>query len=125
MSVTLTKISTNRLEWIDISESNDIQTLSIHGNRLRTLMLMGQGLKVVDVENCQYLLSLSLARVHSLKELRGLDNNHSLQRIQISDAPNLNHLSGLKQITRVAFFDYSYCLNWRTYRWRRLINYRN
>ena len=93
----LPEISTNRLEWIDISESNDIQTLSIHGNRLRTLIADGcQGLKVVDVENCQYLLSLSLARVHSLKELRGLDNNHSLQRIQISDAPNLNHLSGLE-----------------------------
>jgi hypothetical protein len=93
----LPQISTNRLERIDISASNDIQTLSIHGVRLRTLIADGcQGLEFVDVENCQYLLNLSLARVPNLKELRGLENNHSLQRIQISDAPNLNHLSGLE-----------------------------
>ena len=120
---TLPDVSANRLEWIDISESNDINRISIHGSRLRTLIADGcQGLQFVDVRHCEYLLNLSLARVPNLEAITGLEDNHSLQKIQISDAPNLIHLSGLETNFELRSLTLVNCPEVETLpNWRRLI----
>ena len=93
----LPEVHTDRLELIDVAESNQLQSISVVAHRLRTLVADGCiELEIVDVRYCPNLIRLSLARVPTLQEIRGLVENHSLQEIQISDAPKLAHLDGLE-----------------------------
>jgi len=116
----LPSVSTIRLEWIDVAESNSLQTIRVEGVRLRTLIADGCGsLEIVDVSKSTNLRRLSLARVSKLQEIHGLVENHSLQDVQISEAPTLSHLDGLetnfelRTLTLVNCPELTHLPNWR------------
>ena len=91
-------VDADRLELIDVAESNCLVTIDVKAQRLRSIVADGcTGLEIVDLRDCPNLIQLSLARVQRLQEIRGLVENHSLQEIQISDAPKLeSHISSFR-----------------------------
>ena len=116
----LPSFPTNRLEWVDVAESNALKTIRVEGIRLRTLIADGcSNLETVDVSKSTNLRRLSLARVSKLQEIHGLVENHSLQDVQISDAPTLSHLDGLetnfelRTLTLVNCPELTHLPNWR------------
>lgn len=116
----LPMFSTERLECLDVAESSALESISVTGVRLRTLIADGcEGLERVDVTHSPSLQQLSLARVSKLKEIDGLVENHSLQHLQISEAPTLSHLDGLetnfdlRTVTLVNCPELTHLPNWR------------
>ena len=116
----LPQICTDRLELIDVAESNALTKIAVQGLRLRSIIADGCGnLEVVNVRDSQHLRTLSLARVPKLQEIKGLVENSSIQDLQISDAPNLSHLDGLetnfdlRKLTLVNCAELTHLPNWR------------
>ena len=84
------------LEFIDISECTSLEEVELHGIRLREFVADGcKQLRMLDITNATKILSLSLARVSNIEEIKGLEYNSSLQKLHISTAPKLTQLHGL------------------------------
>ena len=92
----LPNLSHTNLEFVDISECTSLEEVHLHGTRLREFVADGcKQLRMLDITNATKIISLSLARVSNIEEIKGLEYNSSLQRLHISNAPKLTQLHGL------------------------------